>query len=413
MRNYIYRHPRKISRLGWLTLLSLMLISGNITQDRVLAAQNNTDLLAYSTYEFNGKRPVMLYDPRNDVSTSVIETTGFRQIFLQITFSINGDVAYARTVDDHAEIYISNLLAPSKSPRIIRVNPKANEYPVSWSRDGRYLAFSSHTDDAAKLYIWDGNNAIDITLESDNVMRNFNAGAFAWSLDGRLAFTEWYDQGFPEKGDSSEIYLWDGNSTTSLSQNPTGRDEAPTWSADGRIAFLSARNGEYDIFIWDGVSLKNGSPDIDTYVNVSPELTNYNSYPAWTNDGGIAFGTNGLRYRYVQIYKWYGKTLTNLSQNPELHNGSQTWGIDGRWAFSTYFSSQQLVQVRDADNRTLYSDQGQWPRWSADGYLIFCRYSYGDWSLLIWDGQQTREITRGQEIWAQWQSGATVTCSSG
>ena len=408
MRNYSNQYPRKISRLGWLTFLALMLISSDMTKNRVLAAQNNTDLLAYSTYEFDGKRSVMLYDPSNNASTQVLTMTGF----LNIALSSNRDVAYSPTVEGRATVHLSNALAPGRTTTIIRGNPNANEYPLSWSRDGRYLAIASYAD-VVKLLIYDGSNIIDITPKSDDALTRLYAGEIAWSADNRLAFTLWFDPSYPKIGDPSEIYVWNGKSTINLSQNPTGRDESPTWHVDGRLAFLSEREGEYDVFIWDGVSLKNGSPDIDTYVNVSPELTAYYSYPAWTNDGSIAFATNGLQYNHVQIYEWDGKTSSNLSQNPELNNGSQTWNVDGRWAFSTFFSSRQLVYVRDADNRTLYSDEGQWPRWSADGYLIFCRWSRQGWSLLMWDGRQTREIVQGREIWAQWQSGATLTCTDG
>ena len=151
------------------------------------------------------------------------------------------------------------------------------------------------------------------------------------------------------------------------------------------------------------------------FTNVAPQLTAYYSSPEWTNKGLLTFGKQTAQDTHAQIYLWDGKTATNISQNPTMHNGGQTWSTDGRWAFATYYSPAQLVYVRDADNKTILTVEGQYPAWSSTGYLTFCTFNSSDaeWMLSIWDGKQVSRIAQAGEIFAQWQNGARNVCSSG
>ena len=237
----------------------------------------------------------------------------------------------------------------------------------------------------------------------------------AWSFDDRLAFTVFNPRGNTPLDDPSEIYLWDGKLTANFSQNPIGDDHSPAWSSDGRLAFISQRNGRfnYDILVWDGHSIKNSAPNVDTFTKIAPNLTAYYSYPVWTNNGHLTFTSAGFQASDTQIYLWDGKATTDISQNATMNNGGQTWSADGRWAFSTFFSSNQLVYVRDARNNPLLTIEGQYPAWSPSRYLTFCKLTYPDWTLSIWDGLRVTKIAQGVEILAQWQSGSRNVCSSG
>src|SRR5439155_16168842 len=135
----------------------------------------------------------------------------------------NGSISI---LDTHTA-YLSRL---NTSP-----HPGAAGYPLAWSPDGRYLAFESYLDEKHKMiYIWDGKAIINITPNDlAETVEFYDEGS--WSVDDHFAFNVWFDNG-QSRGDPSEIYLWDGKSTTSLSQNPTGRDERPTWNTDGRFA---------------------------------------------------------------------------------------------------------------------------------------------------------------------------------
>jgi hypothetical protein len=116
---------------------------------------------------------------------------------------------------------------------------------------------------------------------------------------------------------------------------------------------------------------------------------------------------------YVQIYVWDGTTATNMSQNPTMHNGSATWSTDGRWAFSTFFSPQQLIYIRDSNNHTIFTVNGSQPTWSSDGNLAFCNRSSGGWTLIVWDGKNVTKVAEGREIRGEWFSGTGLACSSG
>jgi Tol biopolymer transport system component len=353
----------------------------------------------------SGGRSYIVYDPESHVRTSLpIDTIDFHFVL-----SRDGRLAFASWQNGDAELYILDIGSADTSPDSLSPQYVLDGFPLSWSPDGRYLAYTA----SDRLYVWDGETIVDITPEGldDNVQW----ADLSWNSDGRLAFTAWYYVVYPHEGDTHEVYLWDGNTTTSLRQNPAGEDQAPSWSADGRLAFLSEWNDEYDIFVWDGVSVNNGAPDKESFANIAPEFTFYYSFPGWSPDGELVFiGTSPQDEGHAQIYLWDGQTATNISQNLPLHSGSPTWSADGRWAFTTFFSPEQLVYVRDADNHTLLKTEGIYsPAWSSGGILMFCRPDRPDWILSMWDGQQIAELARGTEIVAQWESGSGVFCSSG
>jgi hypothetical protein len=232
----------------------------------------------------------------------------------------------------------------------------------------------------------------------------------AWSNDGKLAFTVRF--GF-DVYQISEIYLWDGETTRSLSQNPTGEDRAPVWSNDGRVAFLSAHGGKFNIFTWDGQSFKNGSPDIQPIMDDPAGVIGYASFPGWTADGRLTFPSQTATDTHSQIYVWDGQTATDISQNPTLHNGGAQWSSDGRWAFVTLFSPQQLLYVRDSDNRPLLTVEAYQPAWSSNGYLIFCVPNRSGWGLSAWNGSEIISIAPADVINAHWGNGSGADCSSG
>ena len=252
------------------------------------------------------------------------------------------------------------------------------------------------------------------TSPQNNLGRSATFATLAWSFDGRLVFGVYDVNG----ADHGELYLWDGRTTTSFSQNSSGWDGAPAWSADGRLAFLSAWNGGNHIFVWDGVSLRDGSPDHDTFADTAPELITSTSFPTWTNADRLAFaGTGSQDQGYSQIYVWDGQAATDLSQIPNLHTRSTPqWSADGRWAFVNLVSDDHAVlYVRDADNNTLLTlEGGTSPAWSSSSGLAFCTRdeSQSQWVLSVWDGTQVTEIVRGDVVFARWGNSSEATCAS-
>jgi len=241
-------------------------------------------------------------------------------------------------------------------------------------------------------------------------------GELVWSIDNLLAFTEFYTFIYPYDGDPSEIFVWDETSITSVSQNPLGEDRQPDWSLDGRLAFLSNRDGKkYEIFVWDGISKNKGIPIIELQRNDAEVI--YYSSPTWTNSGALTVCATGPedQHHYAQIYEWSGQTITNISKKPKLHSCSQTWRSDGYWSFATFFSSP-LLFIRDNENKTQLTVEGAYaPAWSQSGLLMFCNYTSvpGEWKLSMWDGKEIVEIVQSNHIIAVWSNGSRVYCSNG
>lgn len=320
-------------------------------------------------------------------------------------FSLSSDNRLAISVSNNGKSKISILDYPFTDPTPIDIplDPLSENTQLSWSPDGKYLVFDSVNKTTKKLLVWDGENVVSLIYYFDA-----SVGEFAWSPDNDLAFTD-----FTSSGDS-EVYIWDGLKVSSVSQNKSGIDRFPVWSQDGRLAFLSERDDEYDIFIWDGVSKESGVPDVKTFTNIAPDLTDYYSEPVWIDSNSLVFGGSDVWNMHIQIYEWDGQTAANISQNPFSHNGGQTWDKNGHWAFVTFFSSSQDLFIRDKFNRTILKTKGQYtPAWGQSGRLLFCVPGDSHWTLSMWDGKNTVDITHGGFIEAKWNNGAGVFCSNG
>ncbi len=352
---------------------------------------------------------LMLYDPVNVTHTPILSNWDIDDF----TLNINNRLAFSSSRDGNDKLYILDFPFTENIPVEISLDSAIENTPLSWSPDGHYLLFKSAQENEKKLFIWDGKNVFDIYSYHKQV------NEITWSPSGQLAFTDFYTFVLPnDEHDFSEIFLWDGNTTVSISQNPSGEDRFPTWNNDSQLAFLSKRNGEYNIFVWDGMSKDNGVPNAKTFLNIAPELTEYYSHPTWTNTNSIAFGgppglVDGFDI-YVQIYEWDGRSIRNISKNPFAHNGGQTWRSDGYWAFITFFSTSQNLYIRDEANRTVLKTKGQYtPAWSQNGLLLFCVPDSPNWTLSLWNSKIIIELAHGEWINAKWNNGESVFCSFG
>jgi Tol biopolymer transport system component len=434
----------------WAVLLLILTFSS-------VGADENTDLLLVNVSGNQGENIALsLYNPVTNESTSLLDNS----TYTNVTMSADGRLAYSSSFEGRMTAHILDTNHLDQLVEMVTDVGAADEYPlawspdghrlvyesiphqgyaalsvwdgeasvdvtpqsevdqimlyinVAWSPDGHYLAYQSyHSDTSGRMYVWDGTTSIDITPQAvDDRIVYYDKPV--WSANSRLAFTMHYG------GESvSEIYVWDGHNTMNVSQNPSGNDLEPAWSADGRLAFQSERDSALSIQVWDGTSLKNNLPDTSTFVTVAPDLyMGYYSFPVWTSAESLAFPASASGDQNPQIYIWDGQTTTEVSHNPDVTNGYPVWNHDGRWAYSGHSAAQEFLYVRDADNQSLLMNKGAFfykPAWSSTGDLAFCRWDAQEWVMSVWDGQTVREVASGPHVHAQWQSGTSVDCFSG
>jgi Tol biopolymer transport system component len=362
------------------------------------------DYLVYVIDGYSGynKGQLMFYDPAEGIHAPILPDWDVERIAV----SAADRLAFTAVKGEERGIYILDYPFMDGLPVRIAGPLSGRYFQLAWSQDGRYLAYVSAGDEGATLSMWDGTTIWHSYHSPESI------GEMAWGPDGRLAFTDYCCN----EADSDEVFIWAEGVTVSLSQNPSGDDRFPAWSGDGRLAFLSERERGHDIYIWDGVSTKNGLPDVDTFINVAPNLTGYYSSPTWTHSGLLTFEGAGLKDENIQIYEWDGFGVTDISQYPDSHSVGGHWRHDGYWAFMTsWLSSEHLIFVRDGKNRTRLTAEGHSPVWSPNGQLMFCTqqgFGFG-WALTVWDGQSIVEIGRGYEIEAVWPGGERIGCSHG
>ena len=147
----------------------------------------------------------------------------------------------------------------------------------SWSPDAAYIAFSSAKfgDGRWRIYTISPGE-----VHGEGVQWGYGRVP-SWSPDGkRLAY-----QGCDERADNCGIWLMKagGLDPTRLTQDPS--DTAPTWSPNGRqIAFISARSGNWELYVVDVASGREARLSDHRAVDVAP---------AWSPDGKkLAFLSN-------------------------------------------------------------------------------------------------------------------------
>lgn len=362
------------------------------------------DYLVYLINDFQQQQQVVFYDPTENIHTPILpdwDINGF-------SLSIDNRLAFSSSRDGKGRIYVLDYPFAKNTPIEITPDTSSENLPRSWSPDGRYLLFTSVQTTSKKLLLWDGKSTSNIYHFHETV------DEITWNSNGQLAFTDFYTFVFTQDydGDSSEVFMWDGHTTFNVSQNPSGSDRYPTLSRNGQLAFLSERNGKYDIYVWDGTSKEMGAPYTNSFMNVAPHMTHSYFGLTWTNSGTLAFSAVGEGDSHAQIYEWDGHAIKNISQNPLSDNGTQSWRSDGYWSFTTLFSNRQNIHIRDNANHTVLTTDGYYaPVWSPNGLLMFCNNDSSGWLLSVWNGTKIIEVARGSFIAAKWQNGEAVFCS--
>lgn len=385
------------------------------------AAQGERDVLVYSVQHRGGSATLFRYDPQTGTTTALYES----QTAVHFTLSREGRIAFSTEWNwgNNGEMYLLDALANDATPINFTEIVGMRGYPLSWSPDGRYLAFASwvHGDNRQngkdlRLYIWNGNTVVDIMPDDwGHVPESYNW--VNWSNDGKLLFTVSYARLHVAGQLLDDTFMWDGSRTIVVASKFRAWGRVPFWSPKNELVFRRSANEGVEIITWDGVSYQDGIPVTDSMFIRSPGL-GIASEVHWTPEGDMVFMGEMPIDAHTQIYHWDGQTLTNISQNADAHNGGMRWSDEGYWAFVTFFSPEQLVFIRDPANNTLYEGEGQYtPAWSLTEELAFCRYDRaadgGDWRLMVWSEDAIVELALSFQIGAQWLSGQETFCSSG
>jgi tricorn protease-like protein len=136
-----------------------------------------------------------------------------------------------------------------------------------------------------------------------------------------------------ETVETSDVFLWDRGSVVNLTKN-SATDSAPAWSRDGRLAWVSNRDGNHDVFV-----LHNGAA-----VNISQSDWGIGGF-VWSDDGRLAWvawnAANGWPGETIHI--WDGASVQRVSQESSV-DWPIAWLADGRLRWSGWSNEEPPVR---------------------------------------------------------------------
>lgn len=303
-------------------------------------------------------------------------------------FSTQGQLAYAAAADGQTEVRVFDVRSSVNNSQTIYISPTRTQFfRFEWSPDGRYLAFIEMEDARiGTLYIWDSTSIINIYLPEPDV----GIETMRWSANNQLAFVGRFpgQQGFFPF--PSELYLWDGQQTTNLSQTPDRDESIGPWSQNGHLAYISQKLGSDDlpvVMVWDGLK---SSPTFSGFSEV--RMLEWNAGNELTLSG--TYENNVL----PQLYQWHQEQVIHISPGSDPGYVSQTWSRDGRWAVAVIYrtgGSPESIQVQGTNQQILLDATDAYdPVWTEAGSLLFCQQQPQGLLLQNWDGQRVRPVTQ-------------------
>jgi len=274
---------------------------------------------------------------------------------LDPVFSPDGrTVAFVRSAGSSAAI----MLADRDGRRVRTLVPRVFAQYLSWSPDGRSLAYSA-----------DGIWRVDLDDPTPQLLTRPSPDVWqpAWSPDGRAIAYSQFERCFRCTG------IWvmgaDGSEPHELVQD--GR--RPAWSPDGSKLALSLSGAGLVIGL-DGRTILPGG---GAYTTWSPRGV----YVAYTGFGlYVANLETGARRRLTRF----------MGEKP-------AWSPDGTVIAGGYRTRVRLVRARDGKVTKVFRDStsgGGAPSWSRDGLVAFVHAGLCGIDVARADGTGLRRLTR-------------------
>ncbi|MDH5506701.1 MAG: protein kinase [Anaerolineae bacterium] len=214
------------------------------------------------------------------------------------------------------------------------------------------------------------------------------AAPVSLSKNGKIAFVSERDGNF-------EIYVMDhdGSNQTRLTTNSYS-DSHPSWSPDGRhIVYYSRKNGNFDIFVMDA--------DGGNKRQLTTDTAN-DKYPSWSPDGKlIAFQSERSGNSDIYLISPTGKNLTRITVNSGTDEFPEWSPSSNQIVFQSTMHGNEELYIYDLNTAsttrvTQNSAYDGAPSWSPDSRKIaFHSNRSGNWEIYIMDvnGKNVTRLT--------------------
>ena len=261
-------------------------------------------------------------------------------------------IAFLSNRDGNVEIYYA--VASEENPSAIRVtNSVFEESQISWSADGRRIAYTSEDFDGRRTV-----QHVDVgTLAGEAVVFGSDGETDpAWSpVDNLIVFAK-----LDAEGRSTGIFLRDP-SNVNIVQLTAGPHHFPAWSPDGkRLAYISTQNdGQQDIYI---INVSPLGPTSEPYRVTQDGAEDYGL--EWSRDGSrIAFISDRSGNADVYTIAPDGSGITKITQNA-VDELSVAWGPEGSLVFPSGPENQTSLFIAEAGaQKQLTGAPATFPDW--------------------------------------------------
>jgi len=343
-------------RFTFAVLIGLIILAGVITALYKFAARNQSKAVL--------------------PAANIVALTTFRGRELQPTFSPDGNqIAFAWNGEngDNFDIYVK--LANTATPPLRLTFNLADDLNPAWSPDGRQIAFVRQSGSEISIFLvpalggperklYSGTSAFFLLYEYGNTL--------SWSADGKyLAFS---GQRSPREPNSIFLLSIENFETREITSPPAGflGDSTPAFSPDGKVLAFVRGSSSRDVEIYV-MPAAGGEPKRLTFDNRSGRSL------AWTSDGREILFSSWL---YGNLRLWRVSASGGTPEQVAIAGeGASTLAISrqgDRLAYSREFRDTDIWRVGTSGSASMRSptrlisstrpDYG--PQYSPDGKKI-------------------------------------------